>query len=538
MAQRFFSSVAIETTLSSNITNSATSATVGSVTGWPSSTPYTIVFDPGLAAEEVAEVTGVAGTVLTIIRGVDGSTGKSHNAGAIVRHMATARDLQEPNDHIQDNADVHGLTGGAVVVGTTQTQVLNAKTFQPASAAATPIIVKGAASQTGDLLKVQDSAATDLARFDSAGSLRTTVGIFPSQATVQPASASLVPLVARGAASQTADLFQAQNSALTVLAKIDASGNLTAVAGTFSGIVTATTGPATFNTGAAGNKGLIAKGAASQTANIFEVQSSAAAVLAAFNSAGRLSTPGVDGSSTSTFTAGAAGTVPLIAKGAASQTAALLEVQNSASTVLASFNSAGRVVTPGVDGSSTSTFTAGTSGTVPLIAKGAASQTADLFSARDSASAVVAKVTSDGSAQFTGSMAPTQASSETNQTTTSTSFQAGATLCDLTFVAPPSGKVYVTVSGEIENSVAATLTSLAVEVYLGTSSAGTLFKAADDADALRTQGTDNVKASRRTLVTGLTAGSTYYAQTRLRSSNSGDTASAFSRYLIVEPTFA
>ena len=127
---------------------------------------------------------------------------------------------------------------------------------------------------------------------------------------------------------------------------------------------------------------------------------------------------------------------------------------------------------------------------------------------------------------------------ETDQTTASTTFQAGGPpLCEVIFVAAPSGKAYVTVSGELA-STAAGVASLAAEVYLGTSSAGTLIKAATQVDALRVQASNNMKGSRRTLLTGLTPGSTYYVQTKLQSNVGTETATAFSRYLIVEPALA
>jgi hypothetical protein len=46
--------------------------------------------------------------------------------------------------------------------------------------------------------------------------------------TVTTAYAGVKPLIVKGAASQTADLQQWQNSSGTVLAKVDASGNITA----------------------------------------------------------------------------------------------------------------------------------------------------------------------------------------------------------------------------------------------------------------------------------------------------------------------
>ena len=88
---------------------------------------YTVVIDPDTALEEIVDVSNYAsGNTLTIARGIDGSTGVAHSAGAIVRHMVIGRDLSESNTHIEATTG-HGATGA--VVGTTNTQTLTNKTL-------------------------------------------------------------------------------------------------------------------------------------------------------------------------------------------------------------------------------------------------------------------------------------------------------------------------------------------------------------------------------------------------------------------------
>jgi hypothetical protein len=88
------------------------------------------VIDPDTALEEIVDVTAVSTNTLTIVRGIDGSSGVAHSAGAVVRHMAIGRDYREANTHIEASSGVHGLTGS--VVGTSDTQTLTNKTISAA----------------------------------------------------------------------------------------------------------------------------------------------------------------------------------------------------------------------------------------------------------------------------------------------------------------------------------------------------------------------------------------------------------------------
>ena len=137
MTTRKYSSRSQQTTLTGALTSSGTSATVvsgtavlGGITVSAGET-FTVVIDPDTAIEEIVEVTAVSTNTLTIVRGVDGSSGQAHSAGAVVRHMAIGRDYRESNTHIEAASGVHGATGA--VVGTTDTQTLTNKTINAAN---------------------------------------------------------------------------------------------------------------------------------------------------------------------------------------------------------------------------------------------------------------------------------------------------------------------------------------------------------------------------------------------------------------------
>lgn len=126
MAERYYSSVAVETELTSSIDEADLSISVDSTTGFPSEFPYTLVIDKGTVNEEAVEVTDASGSTLTVSRGIDGTVAQSHDSGADVVHGFTARDLQDSRDH-EESDDAHGVSG--TIVGTQGEQTLEDKTL-------------------------------------------------------------------------------------------------------------------------------------------------------------------------------------------------------------------------------------------------------------------------------------------------------------------------------------------------------------------------------------------------------------------------
>jgi hypothetical protein len=149
MASRKYSSTAASKTLSAITTDTLTVSP--DISTLPQVYPYTLVIDPDTASEEIVTVRSLnSGAVLNITRGQDGTGSTGHDVGAVIKHMITPRDLQEPQNHIEasgaytvnndgfdptdtDLTITKSLHGIAVdegsVVGTAKEQTLSNKTL-------------------------------------------------------------------------------------------------------------------------------------------------------------------------------------------------------------------------------------------------------------------------------------------------------------------------------------------------------------------------------------------------------------------------
>jgi len=304
------------------------------------------------------------------------------------------------------------------------TSIFNPLTITSSVAANVPLIIKGAASQTGDLQQWQDSAGTTRARIDAYGTFQNgTASGYGAWVNVQPVNASDKGIVVRAAASQSANLQEWQNSAGSNLATITSSGQVFTPQTLARYFTNRTNSGAYFDSELVSNSfvleqrtttavNLIVKGMASQTGDLQQWQDSAGTVLSVVDSAGRIvlgrgsqlasatftiqgntSTYSPDNTSALAnriiFLRGNTGgnLMALTSKGDAAQGVAALVITNGGfSTEITGFGYNGNVYT------NLQSATA-----VGVIIKGAASQTADLQQWQNSSGTALTVIRSDGS---------------------------------------------------------------------------------------------------------------------------------------------
>lgn len=100
---RKYSSISVETTLASGISNSATSMTVATGTGSAllggvtlaagNVDQFIVALDPDTVNEEIVFITAVSSDTFTIVRGQSGTSAISHSGGATVKHVLVSDDL-------------------------------------------------------------------------------------------------------------------------------------------------------------------------------------------------------------------------------------------------------------------------------------------------------------------------------------------------------------------------------------------------------------------------------------------------------------
>lgn len=471
---RYYSSIAPATTLTGGVGPSNTTIAVASTAGLPGSTPYTLSLDYGAANEELVDVTAVGGLTLTVTRGVDGTSATSHNIGAVVRHVTSARDFTESRTHEASSSGIHGVTGS--VVGTTDTQTLSNKTLSMATGTLQNIDIfnKGVwqTSIIGDSLnpstprqawKDNEVSLNVMAYVNSVGAFQTNRQGSDADGTFRFRAADTDGTTNRFYVLSGGTLGVIPN-ATTTIPSIDVIAPDTST--TKRAVRVAASGGGTerftvWNDGkvditgtASGFSQLDVTAAPSQSVDIFRVLNSASAVLVAVDSTGRL--VGLKG---------------------------------------------GTVSQPGV-----------TSGNVLIVGGSNVGYTGNLTQWLGPAGTQVAAINQAGALTLSGNITTLPMNfveDTTTRSTSSTTYTSSVGLVlSQTIVVPPSGKVYVTLSCKQRNS--ANLNSVTSYSASGSVS-GTLFSPADNSALIapgNILGNSNLDGARTYLVTSANPGET------------------------------
>jgi hypothetical protein len=248
---RKYSSISVETTLASGISNSATSMTVatgtgsalmGGVTLAPGNVDqFTVALDVDTQNEEIVFITAVSGDTFTIVRGRAGTSAISHTGGATVKHVLTSDDLTfyttgvatadaaVPETVVTAKGDLLVATSSGVVdnlaVGTNN-QVLTADSTQTLGVKwATPTDVNLTFNaQTGTTYTLVAGDVNKLVTLSNAGAITLTVpnGVFTSgqQVNLQQIGVGQVTVASDGTTTITSTpglKLRAQYSAATLI---------------------------------------------------------------------------------------------------------------------------------------------------------------------------------------------------------------------------------------------------------------------------------------------------------------------------------
>jgi hypothetical protein len=314
---------------------------------------------------------------------------------ATVPHAAQHANL---NDAVEAVQSFLGTTGSPNVarLASANAFTVGGHTITNAAAATVPLTVRGAASQSTDLQRWQDSASTTLARITNDGKFQQTGSNLDayrstgSSATgyngyaLYNSTSAAIYIMGTAGASETA--FSVANSwfvydsvAGAMRLRLDSTGRLGVNAVPSAMIQTTANGASTV--------GAVIRGAASQSANLQEWQGSDGTVYAAISPFGGATLGGSSnlGARLNLY-AGSATTAGIILRGAVSQTANLQEWQNSAGSIVSRVDSAGFLFGRGFRFLNGTASVSGVQGfiepesasVIPLILKGATSQTANL----------------------------------------------------------------------------------------------------------------------------------------------------------------
>ena len=413
MTTRQYSSRSQQSTLTAAITSGATSMVVVSGTGLlggvtiPSGRTFTLVIDPDTALEEIVDATAVSTNTFTITRGIDGSSGQDHSAGAVVRHMAIGRDYRDANLHAEatgsyndggGNAhDMHGIASGeGVVVGTLKTQTLTNKTLT-APTISDPTIT-GTASAGAVLVfegTTADAYETTLTVVDPTQDNTVTIPNTSGTITINDATQTLTnktltsPVISGTPVITGLSSAGMVSSSATPKDYVDSIlGSATAAATSAASAATSAASAATSATSAANSATTAANSATAATTSASSAATSASSAATSATAAATSATSAAASATTASNSASAAATS---ATSAATSASSALTSANSASTSATSAANSATSSASSASAAATSATSAATSASsAATSASSAATSASSAATSAASAAAVLA----------------------------------------------------------------------------------------------------------------------------------------------------
>ena len=126
---RKYSSVSVQTTLASGISNSATSMTVATGTGAAllggvtlaagNIDTFSVAIDPDTQNEEIVFITANSSDTFTIVRGQSGTSAISHSGGATVKHVFVSEALNAFEAGLNETIPLNTQTGTTYTLAVT-----------------------------------------------------------------------------------------------------------------------------------------------------------------------------------------------------------------------------------------------------------------------------------------------------------------------------------------------------------------------------------------------------------------------------------
>jgi hypothetical protein len=372
---RYYSSTAVETALGSSIPAQSqgqanTSFIVGSISGFPTDYPYTLIVDPDTSKEEVVTVYAGSGTTLSVYRGADNTQAVAHSAGAVVRHGVSGRDFRESENHIAargydidqtiliaaNQTHVHGIaTGDGVIVGTLKSQTLTQKTLTTpiingatitgtvtaTSATFTSPTISGSPVITGlSSAGMVNSSATPKIYVDSILGSATSAAISAASAAVSATSAATSATSSANSATASASSASASATSASAAATsaTSAAASATAAATSATSAAASATAAATSATSAAASATTAAASVATIAGYATSAANSASAAATSATSAAASATAAATSATSAAASATAAATSATSADSAAS--IAIAQASNASASATAAATSA------------------------------------------------------------------------------------------------------------------------------------------------------------------------------------------------------